>query len=53
MLKKINENVVSSDSKVIRNSSTGVDATTQTYPTVNLFRKREINEEETTNQTDA
>uniref|UniRef100_A0A0R3RLG8 SERPIN domain-containing protein n=1 Tax=Elaeophora elaphi TaxID=1147741 RepID=A0A0R3RLG8_9BILA len=47
MLKKINKNVALSDSKLIRHSLTGMDATTQTLPTFYLFRSRELNEEET------
>ncbi|EFO19261.1 hypothetical protein LOAG_09230 [Loa loa] len=44
-LKKINENAMLTKSKLIYDSLTGMDATTQTYPILHLFRKRELNEE--------
>ncbi|KAL3997845.1 hypothetical protein ACH3XW_12585 [Acanthocheilonema viteae] len=43
MLRKINRSARLSDSKMIR-SLTGNDATTQTFPTLCLFRTRELNE---------
>uniref|UniRef100_A0A8R1TQN9 Uncharacterized protein n=1 Tax=Onchocerca volvulus TaxID=6282 RepID=A0A8R1TQN9_ONCVO len=52
MLKKIKGNAVLFDSRLIHHSLIGVNATTQTNPTLRLFRKRELNEKTITRQTD-
>uniref|UniRef100_A0A1I8EDF8 Uncharacterized protein n=1 Tax=Wuchereria bancrofti TaxID=6293 RepID=A0A1I8EDF8_WUCBA len=53
VLKKINENVMLSNSKLNHNSFNKVNAAKQTYPILHLFRKRELNEEETICHTNA
>ncbi|OZC07646.1 hypothetical protein X798_05365 [Onchocerca flexuosa] len=52
MLKKIKGNAILFDSRLIHHSLTGVDATTQTIPTLRLFRKRELDEKRIIRQTD-